>query len=189
MGDDARTKTSPFPHWRDAGKSATEILNVRTEVTRQETRAAAVVEQAVHVLTSARFFLAFLLLHILWALLNLPIYPWFEPWDPYPFPFLATIASAEAPLLAVLILMRQERDRRIAELREEVNLQVSLHVEREVTMLLRLLNELRQNLGFQTVQEREILERMQEPLDPERLMQYMREDLRKAEGADEITAP
>jgi uncharacterized membrane protein len=31
------------------------------------------------------------------AVLNLPIFPWFRPWDPYPFVFLATFASAEAP--------------------------------------------------------------------------------------------
>jgi uncharacterized membrane protein len=32
-------------------------------------------------------------------LMNLPIFPWFRLWDPYPFILLATFASAEAPFI------------------------------------------------------------------------------------------
>ena len=56
------------------------------------------------------------------VVLNLPVFPWFRPWDPYPFILLATFASAEAAFIALLVLMYQRRNARISELREEVSL-------------------------------------------------------------------
>lgn len=55
---------------------------------------------------------------------------------------LATIASVEAPFIALFVLMHQKRETNVEELRGEVELQVALHTEREVTMLLRLVAEL-----------------------------------------------
>ena len=116
-------------------------------------------------LSHPAFFLALLASHLLWIVLNLPIYPWWEPWGPYPFIFLATIASAEAPFIALLVLMHQQRNQRLSELREETPLQVSLHMEREVSWVLHLLPE-----------------RLQEELDARRLMEEVRCDLHRTQG-------
>lgn len=183
---------SPYPsqlsaHWQRIGKSTAEILNVRAEVTKRQTWLAAIIERIGRVLAHPAFFSALLAGHGIWVLLNLPVYPWFKPWDPYPFTFLATLASVESPFIALLVLMYQRRESRVNELREETNLQVSLHLEREITMMLRLLRETQQQLSVTTQQDTELLEHLQENLDPQRLMQSLRRDLQREEGGDEPT--
>lgn len=168
-------------HWDDIGKSAEEILNVRVEVTKQETPLAALIKEVGHVLAHPVFFLVLLGAHLGWIVLNLPIYPWYEPWDPYPFVFLATIASIEAPFIALLVLMHQEHDRRIDELREEIDLQVSFHIEREVTMALRLLDKIRRSHSIEIEEDSGELEHMEAFMDPQRMMERLRRDLRAAE--------
>jgi uncharacterized membrane protein len=180
---------SEHPHWEHTRSKAEDILNVRAEVTRRRTAMAATVDAMGHWLAHPLFGLTLLVLHLLWVILNLPIYPWFEPWDPYPFTFLATLASVEAPFIALMVLMHQKRDARIEELREEINLQVSLHVEREISILLRLVGELQEKLGVESRQDPELLDRLEEDLDAERLMEHLRERLRDAEESEEGIAP
>ena len=110
------------------------------------------------------------------------VIPGVEPWDPYPFTFLATIASVEAPFISLLVLMRQHRDERIAELREEIDLQVSLHIEREVTAALRMLGEVQHALRVQTRMDGETLQQMEQPLDAEHLMDHLEKHLDESEG-------
>ena len=124
-----------------------------------------------------------------WVVLNLPIYPWYQPWDPYPFTFLATVASAEAPFITLLVLMRQQRDSRISELREETHLQVSLHVERELTMTLRLLGEIQEHLRIDSRQDPQALGNLRGDFDPHSLLEKLREQLESAEQDHSSTSP
>lgn len=171
------------------GETDDEILNVRAEMVRRRGRLSAAVEEIGHAMASPSFFAGLAATHLLWILLNLPIYPWFAPWDPYPFTFLATVASVEAPFIALLVLMHQERESRIEELREETHLQVSLHSERELSVALRLLREIQQHQGIDTAEDLEVLERLQKDLNPQHLMENTRNDLRRAEGGNSPTAP
>ncbi len=63
--------------------------------------------------------------------------PWNLGWfglrefDPYPFGLLTMIVSLEAIFLSIFVLMAQKRESAIAELREELALQVSLRIEEE----------------------------------------------------------
>lgn len=177
------------PHWDRMRQSAGEILNVRSEVTRRQKRSAALVEDIGRTLAYPMFFIALLSAHVLWVVLNLPIFPWFSPWDPYPFMLLATVASAEAPFIALLVLMYQRRSSRISELREEIDLQVSLHLERQMTVMLRLLGEVQDRLEIASREDPVLLERLQRELDPKQLMQSLRRHLQQAEDAEEATAP
>lgn len=171
------------------GQTDEEILNVRAEVTKDRGRLASAVEGIGHALASPSFFAALAFAHVAWVLLNLPLYPWFAPWDPYPFTFLATVTSVEAPFIALLVLMHQQRESRIGELREETHLQVSLHTERELSVVLRLLREIHHHHNIQTEEDPEFLEHLRGDLDPQHLMEQVRKDLRRAEGGDEPTAP
>lgn len=87
----------------------------------------------------------------------------------------------EAPFIALLVLMRQHRDQRIDELREEVALQVDLHVEREATRILRMLARIQDRLEIETDAEDPYLDRMMEELDPRHLLRDVEERLEEAE--------
>lgn len=84
--------------------------------------------------------------------------------DPFPFGLLTMIVSLEAIFLAIFVLMTQQREAGIAELREELTLQVNLRIEEEVTKTLQLVAGLYTRLGHTMAQDAE-LERMLEPLD------------------------
>ena len=102
---------------------------------------------------------------------------WFAAWiawnagprpasfDPFPFGLLTMIVSLEAIFLATFVLMTQQRESSIAELREELTLQIDLRIEEEVTKTLHLVAGLYSRLGFEMAEDPE-LEEMLRPLDP-----------------------
>ena len=164
-----------------------EVLNVRAEMTKRRGRTGAVIDATGRTLAHPPFFILLAVSHLLWVVLNVRLIPGIEPWDPYPFVFLATISSVEAPFIATLVLMRQHRDERVAELREEIDLQVTLHIEQEVSAALQLLREMQGALQVQTRVEGEALEGMQKPLDPEHLLDHLEKHLDESEGEGEKT--
>ncbi|MEO7711784.1 MAG: DUF1003 domain-containing protein [Gemmatimonadaceae bacterium] len=87
-----------------------------------------------------------------------------QPVDPYPFGLMTTIVSLEAIFLSIFVLMAQQRESTIAELREELGLQVNLRVEQEVTKTLQLVAGLYTRLGHRVSDDPE-LNHMLQPLD------------------------
>jgi uncharacterized membrane protein len=109
----------------------------------------------------------FLLVHAVWFVLWIA---WnagvmVGVFDPFPFGLLTMIVSLEAIFLSIFVLMTQQREAAIAELREELSLQVSLRIEEEVTKSLHLLSGLYTRLG-QTLAQDDDLQAMLQPLDP-----------------------
>ena len=109
----------------------------------------------------------FLLIHIVWftvwILWNAGVIG-LRPFDPFPFGLLTLVVSLEAIFLSIFLLLGQRRESGIAELREEVTLQVTLRVEEEVTKSLQLISGLYARLGYKLGEDPE-LEAMMVPLD------------------------
>jgi uncharacterized membrane protein len=127
----------------------------------------------------------FLVFHVIWfagwilwnvGFLNL------HPFDPYPFGLMTMIVSLEAIFLSIFVLMAQQRESAIAELREELGLQVSLRVEQEVTKTLQLVAGLYTRMGHQVSDDPE-LHRMLQPLD---VRGIERDLLQQIEAATEV---
>lgn len=175
-------RRSDREYWRSVSERRQKIVSVREEMVERRGWLGAAIDWIGRILANPLFFSLFLLAHLAWVVLNLGWVPGVEPWDPYPFVFLATVASAEAPFVALLILMWQQRDRRINEVREEVSLQVSLHVERENTAILRVLQKVGERLELE-LDEQEV-EELADDLDPEALMSTVRERLEEAGEQD-----
>ena len=111
----------------------------------------------------------FLGLHFLWFAIWIP---WntglfgLQPFDPFPFGLLTMVVSLEAIFLSIFVLMSQKRESAIAELREEMSLQVGLRLEEEVTKTLQLVAGLYTRLGHKVAEDPELHEMLQ-PLDIE----------------------
>jgi uncharacterized membrane protein len=109
----------------------------------------------------------FLVFHVLWfgawILWNVGVFG-LRPFDPYPFGLLTMIVSLEAIFLSIFVLMAQKRESAIAELREELALQVNLRVEEEVTKTLQLMSGLYTRLGHSMADDQELGDMLQ-PLD------------------------
>lgn len=65
--------------------------------------------------------------------------------DPWPFSFLSLLASCTALLISVLILSSQRRADRLANLREQMTLEVVLLTTQKVSKLIELIEELRRD--------------------------------------------
>jgi uncharacterized membrane protein len=126
----------------------------------------------------------FLSFHVLWfaawILVNSGVTP-LEPFDPYPFGFLTMVVSLEAIFLTIFVLMAQGRESAIAELREELTLQVNLRMEAEVTKTLQLVAGLYTRLGHKVGDDPELREMLQ-PLDSERIERELLEQMHSTVG-------
>lgn len=128
---------------------------------------------------------AFFVLHVVWFVVWIG---WnvgalgLRPFDPFPFGLLTMVVSLEAIFLSIFVLLAQKREAAIAELREELSLQVQLWTEREVTKTLQLVTGLYRRLGHPLADDAELRE-MLGPLDVRtietRLMEQI--DPRKAD--------
>ena len=125
----------------------------------------------------------FLVFHALgfaiWIAWNIGIITGVTRFDPYPFGMLTMVVSLEAIFLSIFVLMTQNRESAIAELREELTLQVNLRMEEEVTKTLHLVAGLYTRLGHTLAHDPE-LERMLEPLDPQEMERDLTEQIRDA---------
>jgi uncharacterized membrane protein len=87
-----------------------------------------------------------LVLHViwfsLWLLINTGAVPFVEPFDSFPFPLLTTLVSLEAIFLSLFVLASQNRMTRHSDQRSQLDLQVNLLAEREMTAVLVLLQDI-----------------------------------------------
>lgn len=97
-----------------------------------------------------------------WIIANLGWIPGVKPWDPFPFVMLAAFASVEAIFLSTFILISQNRMSRAADRRAELDLQISLLSEYELTRVLQMLDEMSGYLGISRPPSQEMDEIKQE---------------------------
>ncbi len=100
-----------------------------------------------------------------WLVLNSGVVPGVTPWDPFPFVMLAMWASVEAIFLTTFVLISQNRMQHLADQRADLNLQIDLLAEHEVTRLLEMVDEVAKRIGVQRPEHRE-LEMLKEDVAP-----------------------
>ena len=94
----------------------------------------------------------------LWIVANLRVLP-IRPFDPYPFGLLTTIVSLEAIFLTLFVLASQNRMTIEADRRANLDLQVDMLAEQEMTLVLHMLREVCDHLGLrETTQSRKFIE-------------------------------
>ena len=81
-----------------------------------------------------------------WVIVNL--IAWQHRWDPYPFILLNLVLSFQAAYASPIIMMSQNRQSRIADRRNQLDLQINLLAEQESTETLRLLRKLCEHSGI-----------------------------------------
>lgn len=91
-----------------------------------------------------------------WILINTGQIKWIPVFDPFPFSLLTTIVSLEAIILAIFVLISQNRTVKVDDLREETNLQLSLISEKEITKLVKMLALLLAKQGIDLSQDPEL---------------------------------
>jgi uncharacterized membrane protein len=122
---------------------------------------------------SMRFVYLHVLLCIFWISANLGQLPGVPKFDPT-FMILAVAVSVEAIFLSTFILIRQNLMSAAAEKRAELDLQISLLAEHEITKLATLLSAIADRLGVETEVDAEV-EELKQDVAPEAVLDEIEE--------------
>jgi uncharacterized membrane protein len=98
---------------------------------------------------------------VVWIALNSGVIPGVTPFDAFPFGMLTTIVSLEAIILAIFVLISQNRAAKIADLREEVDLQIDTLTEQELTKLMHMVSLLLEKQGISLDDDKDLQEMLQ----------------------------
>jgi uncharacterized membrane protein len=115
---------------------------------------------------------------ILWVTINLGLVPVLAPFDPT-FVILATCASVEAFFLSTFIMISQNRAAVIADRRSDLDVQISLLTEHEVTRILSLCTEIAERLNIRNAQDPE-LDELKRDVAPEHVIDEIESSEREA---------
>lgn len=113
-----------------------------------------------------------------WLFINTGFFPGIVPFDPYPFGLLTTVVSLEAIILATFVLISQNRLSKIDDLREEIDLQVDIITEQELTKALRMLAKLLEKNGVDMSKDEE-LQPMLDPIHVEKIEKALERQVEK----------
>jgi len=102
--------------------------------------------------------------------------------DPPPFFWLQGIVSLSALLMAIVILIKQNRQSTVEALHAHLDLQVNMLTEQKVSKLIELLEELRRDLPMVRDRRDTTAEALQEPADTHQMLHALKE--RRIEGTE-----
>jgi len=105
---------------------------------------------------SMRFVYLHLVIVGLWVVINLRLTP-LPAFDPS-FVILACVASVEAIFLSTFVLITQNRMAAVADKRADLDLQISLLAEHEITRVISILTDLAARMGVEAAQDPELAE-------------------------------
>jgi uncharacterized membrane protein len=153
------------------------LAEVRRRTEHQKTRQ----EKVADAITTFTGSLRFVYLHAAfvggWIAVNLGAIPGMEPFDPFPFVMLAMIASVEAIFLSTFVLISNNRMAAVSGRRDELDVQISLLAEHEITRLIEMVEALMKHNGVQVPTPSEIDE-LKRDVKPERVVA----EIQKMEG-------
>ena len=156
-------ETPTLPRTDPATLSGSLRRNIRAlEERRQAEAAAATREERVAAAITAftgsmRFVYLHLALYGAWILVNLGVVPWVPRFDPS-FVILAMAASVEAIFLSTFVLISQNRMAATADKRADLDLQISLLAEHELTKLSQVVVAIAERLEIRVAGDPEIRE-------------------------------
>jgi uncharacterized membrane protein len=115
----------------------------------------------------------------LWVAVNLGWVPMVKPFDPE-FIILGMVASVAAIFLSTFVLISQNQMARAADQRADLDLQISLLAEHEVTRLVTMVDAIRTHLGVDHEHIDEV-EELKKDVAPEAVLDAISEQERDAE--------
>jgi uncharacterized membrane protein len=153
--------------------------NIRAlvERRRREESAANTQQKLADAITGFTGSMAFVYLHLVvfgfWIVANLHWVPGVPAWDDS-FVVLAMLASVEAIFLSTFVLITQNRMAAEAEKRADLDLQISLLTEHELTKVAGLLNQMAHKLQIEPEAQRDLNEAASD-IAPERVLDRIEE--------------
>jgi uncharacterized membrane protein len=112
-----------------------------------------------------------------WIILNLGWIPGVQPFDPYPFSLLMIIATFATMFLAIVVLINQNQQGTMADVRQRIDFEVNVRAEREITKMLKMLEELHVRAGIGKADAE--LDRMKEKINIAEIQEDIEQGIEK----------
>jgi uncharacterized membrane protein len=148
---------------------------------RQERRETGLQDRIADAITAFAGSMKFVYLHLLiygaWIMINLGWVPAVPRFDPT-FVVLAMVASVEAIFISTFVLVSQNRMAAQADQRADLDLQISLLAEHEITRLVTLVGEMARRMGVPEAHDPE-LEELERDVAPEQVLDRMQQSEQK----------
>src|SRR4051794_19086606 len=130
--------------------------------------------------------MSFILLHAVWfgawIAINCHLTP-LRHFDPFPFPLLTMIVSLEAIFLSTFVLVSQNRQADVDSERNELDLQIDLLAEYELTRVLTLVDAIADHLGIHVAKDPE-LDELKRDIIPEAVVKELQQRKVEAKQAE-----
>ena len=169
--------TKPSPKPPGLGTVLERNIHALQERRAREEAEASFEERLANRITRFTGSMAFVYLHLvvfgLWIVLNLRVVPSLPPFDAS-FVILAMAASVEAIFLSTFVLISQNRMAAADAKRAELDLQISLLAEHEVTKLVALVSAIAERIGVKTEVDSEV-EELKQDVAPEVVLNEIEE--------------
>jgi uncharacterized membrane protein len=157
-------------------------IRVLVEQEREQGRRRGTQDRIADAITRFTGSMRFVYLHLLvfggWIAVNLGLLP-IRPFDPT-FVVLAMVASVEAIFLSTFVLISQNRMAALADRRADLDLQISLLAEHEISRLIGLVTSIADRMGLEQAGDPE-LEELARDVEPGRVMDRISEQKDGAE--------
>lgn len=128
----------------------------------------------IEIFGTVKFLVCCIAFFVVWICWNINFLPSLKPFDPFPFPILEMTVSLFAIILSVSVLINQNRQGKIEKIRQQVDFEVNVRAEEEITKVLTMLHEIHQKMGLNSESDKE-LEEMKEATDIKQIHQTINE--------------
>ncbi len=177
---------SPSAHLRDVtAKNVATVLQL--EAADHERRSTS--DRAADAITAFCGSVSFIWTHVVWFAgwigFNVPASG--HSFDPFPFPLLTLVVSLEAIFLSTFILISENRQARIGDRRNLLDLQINLLAEQENTKMLMLLRRIAERIGV-ALEDRETAA-LETTTDTAELTEEIDRQMAAVERGDAATPP
>jgi uncharacterized membrane protein len=165
---------------RVVGRNIQALLARRQADERNKGRQDRIADAITRFTGSMRFVYIHLVVFGLWIVINLgwlPIAPKFDP----TFVVLAMVASVEAIFLSTFVLISQNRMTALADKRADLDLQVSLLTEHEITRLIQLVTAMARHMDVDESHDPELHE-LSHDVAPEKVLDEMEKHEQRFSG-------
>ena len=150
------------------------LVEMRQQHERNQTREERIAARITKFTGTMPFVYAHIVFLILWISINAGIFTGIKPFDPFPFSTLSIFASIEAIFLTAFVLISENRSSVLSERRSDLNLQISLLSEQEVTRLIEMVDAISRHLNLPTVKHSET-EGLKQNVAPEFVLKKIEE--------------
>ncbi len=148
------------------------LLEMRRKYARRRTAAERIIDAVTAFLGSKWALLAHAVFFAAWFVINTGLLPFVRPFDPPPFVMMAMVASVEAIFLSTFVLITQNRSQVLYERREDLDLQIDLLAEHEITRLIQLVDAIADHLGVEKPAGAELGE-LERDVEPEQVLEQI----------------